>query len=141
METGWGKHIIKDKNGDSSFNLFNVKAHRDWDGEKAAQSTLEFEQGVAVRKVEPFRVYNNFSEAFDDFVNFLKSNNRYQPALESVKDSEQFLHSLQKAGYATDPSYADKIINILNSDKFQSVVEGLEKADGLNKVDNNDIGA
>lgn len=135
LETGWGKHIIKDKNGDSSFNLFNVKAHRDWNGEKASTSTIEFEQGVAVRKVEPFRVYNNFSEAFDDFVGFLKSNNRYQDALETASDPEQFLHNLQKAGYATDPRYADKIINILNSDNFKRVVDDLITTDG------NDIGA
>lgn len=132
LETGWGKHIIKDKNGESSFNLFNVKAHRDWDGEKAAQSTLEFEQGVAVRKVEPFRVYNNFSEAFDDFVGFLKSNSRYQPALNNTSNSEQFLQDLQKAGYATDPKYAEKIIGILNSDRFKQVV---------GKVANDKIGA
>ena len=132
LETGWGKHIIKDKNGESSFNLFNVKAHRDWDGEKAAQSTLEFEQGVAVKKVEPFRVYNNFSEAFDDFVGFLKSNSRYQPALNNTGNSEQFLQDLQKAGYATDPKYADKIIGILNSDRFKQV---------MGKVANSNIGA
>lgn len=122
LETGWGKHIIKDKNGESSFNLFNVKAHRDWDGEKAAQSTLEFENGVAVRKVEPFRVYSGFTEAFDDFVGFLKSNNRYESALEKTNNSEQFLQSLQKAGYATDPNYADKIMGILNSDRFKQSI-------------------
>lgn len=122
LETGWGQHIIKDKNGESSFNLFNIKAHRDWDGDKAAKSTLEYEQGVAVKKVEPFRVYNNFSEAFDDFVGFLKSNSRYQPALNNTSDSEQFLQDLQKAGYATDPKYADKILSILNSDKFKQVI-------------------
>jgi len=122
LETGWGQHIIKDKNGESSFNLFNVKAHRDWDGEKAAQSTLEFEKGVAVRKTEPFRVYNNFSEAFDDFVKFLKSNSRYEEALDNAAEPEQFLQQLQKAGYATDPNYADKIIGILNSSSFKDVV-------------------
>lgn len=135
LETGWGKHIIKDKNGESSFNLFNIKALRDWDGDKAAQSTLEFEQGIAVRKVEPFRVYGNFSEAFDDFVDFLKSNQRYGPALESSKDSEQFLLNLQKAGYATDPNYAEKILNILNSDNFKGVIGNLEN------IADSDIGA
>ncbi len=123
LETGWGKHIIKDKNGESSFNLFNVKAHRDWDGEKAAQSTLEFEKGVAVRKTEPFRVYSDFSEAFDDFVNFLKSNSRYEDALDNTAEPEQFLQELQKAGYATDPNYADKIIGILNSNTFKDVID------------------
>ena len=122
LETGWGKHIIKDKNGESSFNLFNVKAHRNWSGEKAAQSTIEFEAGVAVRKTEPFRVYNNFTESFSDFVNFLKSNQRYQDALNNTGDSEQFLQDLQKAGYATDPNYANKIIGILNSDTFKESI-------------------
>jgi flagellar protein FlgJ len=135
LETGWGKFIIKDKNGDSSFNLFNIKAHRDWQGEQAAQSTLEFEQGVPVRKVEPFRVYDNFKESFDDFVNFLKSNSRYQEALQNTAEPEQFLQKLQEAGYATDPNYAEKIINILSSDKFKDVVSK------VNNPANNDIGA
>mgnify|MGYP000400669578 CR=1 FL=1 len=126
LETGWGKHIIKDKHGESSFNLFNVKAHRDWQGEKAAQSTLEFEDGVAVRKVEPFRVYRDFSESFNDFVDFLRSNQRYQPALKKVGNEEQFLQELQGAGYATDPNYADKIINILNSDTFKNSIGKLD---------------
>ena len=123
LETGWGQYIIKDRNGESSFNLFNVKAHRDWDGEKAAQSTLEFEKGVAVRKTEPFRVYNDFSEAFDDFVSFLKGNSRYEDALDNTAEPEQFLQELQKAGYATDPNYADKIIGILNSTSFKDVID------------------
>lgn len=126
LETGWGKHIIEDNNGESSFNLFNVKAHRDWQGEKAAHSTLEFEQGLPVKKVEPFRVYNSFSESFDDFVSFLKGNNRYQDALDSTNKPETFLKNLQQAGYATDPNYADKIIKILNSDKFKNVIGTLE---------------
>lgn len=128
LETGWGKYIIKDQQGGSSFNLFNVKAHRDWQGEKAAQSTLEFEQGVAVRKTEPFRVYNNFTEAFDDFVNFLQGHSRYQDALDNASQPEQFLQKLQKAGYATDPNYADKIIKILNSDKFKQSISQLGSA-------------
>lgn len=132
LETGWGKHIIKDKNGDSSFNLFNVKAHRGWDGEKAAQSTLEFENGVAVKKVEPFRVYGGFEESFNDLISFLKSNTRYQGALNSASDSEQFLQNLQNAGYATDPNYADKILGILNSDNFKSIIGRFS-----NSVDNN----
>ncbi|MDC2888309.1 flagellar assembly peptidoglycan hydrolase FlgJ [Psychrosphaera algicola] len=126
LETGWGKHIIEDKNGESSFNLFNVKAHRDWEGAKAAQSTLEFENGLPVRKIEPFRVYDNFSESFDDFVNFLKSNGRYDEALERTDNAEHFLHSLQKAGYATDPNYADKILGILQSNSFKTMIGDLD---------------
>lgn len=132
LETGWGKYIIKDQQGQSSFNLFNIKAHRDWDGDKTSKSTLEFEQGIAVKKVEPFRMYNNFSEAFDDFVHFLKSNGRYESALEKANNSEQFLQELQKAGYATDPNYADKILSILKSDSFKNT---LGKVSGLDKFE------
>lgn len=128
LETGWGKHIIDDNNGGSSFNLFNVKAHRDWDGEKSAQTTLEFENGVAVKKREPFRVYNDFSESFSDFIGFLKGNGRYEEALNQTDDAEQFLQSLQDAGYATDPRYADKILGILKSDSFQSIIGELNNS-------------
>lgn len=122
LETGWGKHVLKDKDGNSSFNLFNVKAHRDWDGTKTAQSTLEFENGIAVKKVEPFRVYNNVNESFNDFISFLKSNDRYEPALKQANNPEQFLQGLQDAGYATDPNYANKILGILKSDNFQEMI-------------------
>jgi peptidoglycan hydrolase FlgJ len=122
LETGWGKHILKDQDGESSFNLFNIKALRDWQGDSAAHSTLEFEDGLPVKKVEPFRVYGSFKESFDDFAQFLKTNSRYERALEKSEEPEQFLHELQKAGYATDPNYADKIMRILNSDTFKSVI-------------------
>lgn len=125
LETGWGQHVIKDQNGQSSFNLFNVKAHRNWDGDKAAKSTLEFENGVAVKKVEPFRVYNSVQESFDDFVQFLNSNGRYEDALQSAPNPEQFLQKLQQAGYATDPNYADKIIGILKSDRFKDMINNV----------------
>lgn len=125
LETGWGQHVIKDQQGQSSFNLFNVKAHRDWEGDKAAKSTLEFENGVAVKKVEPFRVYNSIQDSFDDFIEFLNSNGRYQDALKSANDSEQFLQKLQHAGYATDPNYADKIIGILQSDRFKDMINNV----------------
>lgn len=122
LETGWGQHILQDKNGNSSFNLFNIKALRNWDGESAAHSTLEFEGGLPVKKVEPFRVYQSFKDSFEDFADFLKSNSRYEEALNKSNEPEQFLQELQKAGYATDPNYADKIIRILNSDTFQSAI-------------------
>ncbi len=122
LETGWGQHVIKDKDGQSSFNLFNVKALRDWDGDKTGQTTVEFENGIAVKKVQPFRVYNSISESFEDFISFLKSDSRYEPALEKSGDPEQFLHKLQSAGYATDPNYAEKIIGILKSDRFKDMI-------------------
>lgn len=115
LETGWGKKIIKTNNGESSNNLFNIKANSSWGGEKTSTETLEFEQGAMVKKREPFRVYDSIAESVNDYVKFLSSNERYKPALENSSNVEQFLHSLQGAGYATDPNYAQKIMGTLKT--------------------------
>lgn len=113
LETGWGQKIIKDPSGQSSNNLFNIKADKRWGGEAVQKETLEFEQGAMVKKVEPFRAYNSLSESANDFANFISTSPRYQKALGAVSNVEQFLNELQGAGYATDPNYAQKILNTL----------------------------
>ncbi len=115
LETGWGQKIIKDENGTSSNNLFNIKADNRWAGDKIQKETLEFEQGAMVKKSAPFRAYQSLSEGFNDYVNFLVDNDRYQDALQTPGNVEQFLHGLQKAGYATDPQYANKIMATLRT--------------------------
>jgi flagellar protein FlgJ len=115
LETGWGQKIIKTEGGQSSNNLFNIKADKRWSGDKTNKETLEFEQGAMVKKREPFRVYESISESMNDYISFLSNNDRYKPALEKSKDVEQFLHNLQSAGYATDPKYAEKIMGTLQT--------------------------
>ncbi|WP_281556558.1 flagellar assembly peptidoglycan hydrolase FlgJ [Thalassomonas sp. RHCl1] len=113
LETGWGQKIIQTQEGKSSNNLFNIKADSRWQGESATKDTLEFEQGAMVKKSAPFRVYQSLTESAQDYINFLSNNDRYQATLEKSGDVEQFLHSLQKAGYATDPNYANKILGTM----------------------------
>ncbi|MEW6765429.1 MAG: flagellar assembly peptidoglycan hydrolase FlgJ [Pseudomonadota bacterium] len=113
LETGWGKHLPAGEGGGTSLNLFGIKAHADWTGNKTVASTLEFEGGAMVRKNEAFRAYGSIRAAFDDYVDFLQSNPRYSEALKHAGDSERFVRELQKAGYATDPQYANKILSIL----------------------------
>jgi len=114
LETGWGQKIIKTAEGQSSNNLFNIKADSRWQGEKANKDTLEFESGNLVKKNEPFRVYDTIEESLSDYTSFLTSGSRYQEALSNPKNVEHFLHGLQEAGYATDPNYANKILGTLN---------------------------
>jgi len=113
LETGWGKHLPVGEDGRASMNLFGIKAHGGWSGDKTVASTLEFEGGAMVRKNEAFRTYGSIRAAFDDYVDFLQTNPRYSEALKHAGDSERFVQELQKAGYATDPQYADKIMSIL----------------------------
>ncbi|MFP3424942.1 MULTISPECIES: flagellar assembly peptidoglycan hydrolase FlgJ [Pseudoalteromonas] len=121
LETGWGKHIINKSDGNSSNNLFNIKSDKSWDGEKASKVTLEFEQGTPVKKQASFRAYDSIKESVNDFVDFLTQNPRYQEALQNTAKPSEFLDSLQKAGYATDPNYASKIKKVLNSAQLKDV--------------------
>ncbi len=115
LETGWGQKIIKDQDGSSSNNLFNIKADSRWAGDKITKDTLEFEQGAMIKKSEPFRTYQSLTDSVDDYINFLSTSERYQDALQDSGNVEHFLQGLQKAGYATDPQYADKILGTLKT--------------------------
>ena len=123
LETGWGKHISRGANGQSSFNLFNIKADQRWQGNTLALNTLEFRDGVAVRENARFRAYSSYADSFNDYVDFLQTNPRYREALKNSHDKEEFVHQLQAAGYATDPDYADKVINIMQRHSVRQQVQ------------------
>ncbi len=112
LETGWGRSLIKNSNGSTSFNLFNIKADKSWTGKQAQVSALEFDQGIAKKVNSGFRAYSSFKESFADYVDFIKTNPRYGDALKQVNNGERYLQELQQAGYATDPNYANKIMTI-----------------------------
>ena len=121
LETGWGQKMVKRASGDSSNNLFNIKADNRWEGNKAAVKTLEFEQGVAVQQRADFRVYDDIKQSFDDFVRFISDGPRYQEAIKKAANPNEFIKALQDAGYATDPQYANKVIKVMKS--LSSVVQ------------------
>jgi len=114
LETGWGQKVIKTEQGQSSNNLFNIKADERWQGDKTNKETLEYQQGSMVKTKAPFRVYQSINESFNDFIQFISSSERYQSALKQTDNVEQFLQGLQQAGYATDPNYANKILSTLS---------------------------
>lgn len=126
LETGWGKHVMERANGVSSFNLFGIKAGKDWSGGSVARSTLEYTEGVAQRKVERFRAYPDIAATFDDYAALIEDNPRYEAVRDSGGNGDDFATALQDAGYATDPSYASKIGRILRGETMQSALEGLK---------------
>ncbi|MGZ4959903.1 MAG: flagellar assembly peptidoglycan hydrolase FlgJ [Methylomonas sp.] len=115
LETGWGQSVIKNSQGDSSYNLFNIKANKAWQGKQAKVMTLEYDGGVARKEMAGFRSYDSYKDSFDDYVNLIKSNPRYSEALKKAGNPAQYMHELQQAGYATDPRYAEKVMSIYNS--------------------------
>ncbi|RTE86157.1 MULTISPECIES: flagellar assembly peptidoglycan hydrolase FlgJ [Gammaproteobacteria] len=123
LETGWGRYVVPRSDGESSNNVFNIKADRSWDGDRAATRTVEFDGTVARSEQAQFRAYQSVAESFRDYVNFLQSNPRYEQALEAGRDAIRFVEGLQDAGYATDPEYANKLKRIMNSDAMQMIRE------------------
>ena len=121
LETGWGQHVVKKSDGTSSFNLFGIKADKSWDGAALVRTTGEYTRGRAHTEQAAFRSYGSVGEAFDDYVQFLKSNPRYTQALK-MSDTASFAHSLQKAGYASDPAYAQKIAAIADNSGMQVAI-------------------
>ncbi|MBV7314779.1 flagellar assembly peptidoglycan hydrolase FlgJ [Shewanella sp. NIFS-20-20] len=117
LETGWGQKLIKTQAGQSSHNYFNIKADKRWHGDKAQVLTLEYEQGKGVKQQADFRVYDGVKQSFDDFVDFIQSNDRYQTAREQAASPQAFIRSLAQAGYATDPQYAPKVLRVMDAVK------------------------
>jgi peptidoglycan hydrolase FlgJ len=115
LESGWGKGEIRGADGLPSFNLFGIKATGGWQGRTVDVVTTEYEGGVAKKVVEKFRAYNNYSEAFRDWAQLLASNPRYAPVLAQGRDPQAFAAGLQRAGYATDPAYGDKLARVIAS--------------------------
>ncbi|USD38614.1 flagellar assembly peptidoglycan hydrolase FlgJ [Ferrimonas sp. SCSIO 43195] len=110
LETGWGRKVLPAAQG-SSNNLFNIKAGSSWQGDKVAINALEVEQGMPVKRRSEFRVYGDIADSFSDFVEFVNKP-RYRDALDAGND-EGFIRGLQQAGYATDPAYADKVLQVM----------------------------
>jgi flagellar protein FlgJ len=118
LESGWGKREIRLPDGSPSHNLFGVKAGRDWKGAVAETMTTEYINGVAQRKVEKFRAYSSYAEGFQDYATLLRNNPRYAAALENGGNAEGFAQGLQRAGYATDPAYAEKLTRIIKGSRW-----------------------
>lgn len=125
LETGWGRHLPSHGDGSSSFNLFGIKAGGGWDGDKVSVPTLEYENGVAVRRRDQFRAYGSPAESFADYARLLSDSPRYARALGQGENVAGFARALVRGGYATDPSYVAKVTAIANSPQMREALAAL----------------
>jgi flagellar protein FlgJ len=114
-ETGWGRKEIRHADGETSYNLFGIKAGANWKGPVAEVMTTEYIGGQARKVVQKFRAYASYAESFADYAKLMKDNPRYEQVVSSGSDPRAFAQGLQKAGYATDPAYADKLTRVINT--------------------------
>lgn len=105
-----------------SNNHFGIKCHNGWTGD----TIMHFDDGVN----SCFRKYAKPEESFDDHSLFLVKGRRYAPLFQlDVTDYKGWAYGLKNAGYATDPTYADKLIRIIETYSLNDYTKGrkLEK--------------
>lgn len=112
LESGWGKREILREDGSTSYNIFGIKAGSSWKGDVVHITTTEYENGVPRKVKEPFRAYKSYEEAFADYARLVGNSKRYADVVQAPT-AEVAARRIQKAGYATDPAYADKLISIM----------------------------
>ena len=87
-------------------NHFGIKCHNDWKGRTIQEDDNQ--------RGECFRVYPSEASSFKDHSDFLRSRDRYKSLFELEQtDYKGWAEGLKKAGYATDPAYASKLIKLI----------------------------
>ena len=114
-ESGWGQHQILNADGSSAFNLFGIKAGGGWKGATTSITTTEVVDGQARKVIAKFRAYASAEASFKDYAQLMKDNPRYAGVLAAGNNAGGFAQGLQRAGYATDPAYADKLTRVINT--------------------------
>lgn len=115
LETGWGKREIIGRDGTNSHNLFGIKAGGSWTGPTVDVTTTEYIGGAPRKVTQTFRAYADAAESFADYAKLMKDSPRYAKVVEKAADAKAFAMGLQKAGYATDPQYGDKLGKVINT--------------------------
>jgi LysM repeat protein len=107
--------LLESSDGNSNLarhanNHFGIKCS-DWKGPSYIQDDDT--------KDECFRKYNNVLESYDDHSRFLRTRPRYAFLFElDMRDYKAWARGLKKAGYATDPHYADRLIKIIEENQL-----------------------
>jgi flagellar protein FlgJ len=115
LESGWGRREIRGDDGKPTHNLFGIKA-TGWNGKVSVNTTTEYTNGKAERVQEAFRAYDSYDHAFEDYARLLAKNPRYAGVVQA-NTPEQFGFGMQKAGYATDPKYGEKLTGTIKATK------------------------
>ena len=111
LESYWGTSRLSRENN----NYFGIKAkERPGTAGVAWYDVWEVINGANVIQREPFRAYKTAADSFVDHGMFFHQNRRYASALAARDDPKQFARAINAAGYATDPSYAPKLIGLMD---------------------------
>ena len=118
LESGWGSsELAKAPNN----NLFGIKDSEDWNGEIVTVPTQEYVNGDYITINAAFRKYTSWNDSVVDHAKFFTSTewrkNNYRKVVNET-DYRIAAQELKNAGYATDPSYAGKLISLIEAYKL-----------------------
>ena len=118
LESGWGSsELAKAPNN----NLFGIKDSEDWNGEIVTVPTQEYVNGDYITVNAAFRKYASWNDSVVDHAKFFTSTewrkNNYRKVVNET-DYRIAAQELKNAGYATDPSYAGKLISLIEAYKL-----------------------
>lgn len=112
LETAWGQKLPVDKyTGEFSYNLFGIKGSAS--NGSVTSNTWEVYKGITYRVDAEFRAYYNVNESWDDHKRILLDLSRYAPFRDVMYDSTLGAYAIRRCGYATDPRYPRKLIDII----------------------------
>ena len=115
LESNAGQSVLATKGN----NHFGIKCHNDWKGK-----TMKMDDNAPK---ECFRVYPNAEASFRDHSDFLRSRDRYKSLFELKQtDYKGWARGLKRAGYATDPGYADKLITLIEDYELYRFDKGVK---------------
>jgi flagellum-specific peptidoglycan hydrolase FlgJ len=112
-ESGWGPSSGLATKGN---NLFGIKCGSKWTGKAYTAKTGEFLNGKNVTITDSFRAYDSMADSVIDRANFLSAS-RYKDMMTKNTAREQF-QAMKNGGYATDPNYVNKMMQIVNDSKL-----------------------
>lgn len=117
LESGAGNSVMAKR----SNNHFGIKCHNGWTGD----TVIHFDDGVN----SCFRKYDKPEESFDDHSLFLVKGRRYASLFQlDPSDYKAWAYGLKNAGYATDPTYANKLIRIIETYSLNDFTHGKKLA-------------
>ncbi len=138
--------MLESDDGNSSLairanNHFGIKCHDDWSGKKIYHDDDE--------RRECFRKYKSVYESYEDHSDFLRSGSRYSFLFElEPVDYKGWANGLKKAGYATNPEYAYKLIGIIEDNDLHQYdlialdggeLQALKKRQGIKPSQQNQL--
>ncbi len=107
LESAWGECEL----AVNANNLFGIKASADWKGATYTRETRKYINNEATTVSADFKAYNSLEESISDHSSLLQKD-RYAKVLQAT-DYKVACEEVYKAGYATDPNYPQKLINLI----------------------------